>query len=51
MITSTDVKFIVKVADFGMSRFIDGSKDYYKSEHSAEIPVKWTARICILVCH
>lgn len=32
-----DSKLVVKVSDFGMSRYVD---DYYKAENSKEIPVK-----------
>jgi hypothetical protein len=43
MSTSSEIKYIVKVADFGLSRSMEG-KEYYTSSNVA-IPVKWTARM------
>jgi serine/threonine protein kinase len=36
-----EAKYLVKVADFGMSKMLPGT-DYYKSSDK-EIPVKWSA--------
>ena len=36
-----EYKYVVKVADFGMSRVTD-SANIYKNDHSM-LPVKWTA--------
>jgi hypothetical protein len=46
MSTTTDIKYIVKVADFGLSRFVEGGKEYYKSNDVA-VPIKWTARMYV----
>jgi len=35
-------QYLVKVSDFGLSRIIEGEKEYYKSE-SNTIPIKWSS--------
>jgi len=39
---SENLKYIVKVADFGLSRELTSDKQYYASKNS-NMPVKWTA--------
>ena len=39
--TAKNIKFIFKIADFGMSRDL-ADENYYVS-HGGRIPVKWTA--------
>jgi hypothetical protein len=46
--TSLEIKYVVKVADFGLSRSMEGTKQYYAST-SAQIPIKWTARTIKLI--
>lgn len=40
--TSDDCKYIVKVADFGLSKALESS-EYYKMENSTQFAVKWAS--------
>ena len=37
----------IKVADFGLSRMMEG-KDYYRMRHFSSLPVKWMAPECLI---
>ncbi|KNC76725.1 TK protein kinase [Sphaeroforma arctica JP610] len=34
---------VLKVTDFGMSRMLDGDKEYYHMEQKGQVPARWTA--------
>jgi len=43
LIRDSNQKVIVKVSDFGLSRFIKEGSEYYKTSSESKLPVKWTA--------
>ena len=44
-----DINFVIKVADFGLSKTIDPSKCYFRQDKvdSVKLPVKWLAPECL----
>ena len=44
-----DEKFVVKIADFGLSKDVY-NKDYYKLDEKAAVPIRWMPPEAILYC-
>ncbi len=43
------MNFVIKVADFGLSKNIDQTKDYFRQDRAeaVKLPVKWLAPECL----
>eukprot|EP01137_Pigoraptor_chileana_P026891 Opistho-2@8828 len=39
--------YVVKIADFGLSRNIEGTESYYVKTKNQKLPVKWLAPKCL----
>ncbi len=44
-----DLNFVIKVADFGLSKVVDPTKDYFRQDRAeaVKLPIKWLAPECL----